>query len=185
MPDQSYLAPFTGTHGPVPVAPVAPIAPPPGKIRIGDVQLDTPYFLNPQQSKQVNDATAGAEAQIATFGDSVGLDPTRSDRVAAATLGDAAIGGAAGALTVGLPFVAVGGFLGGIAGFMVGVPFFPAGLVWGPALGATIGASATGSPFIATGAAIGAAAGATRALNEPAHGAPPAPQPVPPAPNVR
>ncbi|GAC66485.1 hypothetical protein [Gordonia soli] len=156
-------------HAPRPVAPVKPIQAPTGQVRIGEVQAPTPQWLPPQQTKQVNDAAAQAEAQVATFGESVGLDPSRADRVAETTVGDAAVGAAIATGTVGAPLAAAGALVGGVAGLVAGVPFLPAGLVVGPPVGAAIGAAVTAAPFTALGAGVGAGVGAARGLAEPPH----------------
>ncbi|MDL9947589.1 hypothetical protein QSJ19_18780 [Gordonia sp. ABSL11-1] len=162
---------FGALHGPTPAAPVRSITPPADTVRIGDVQAPTPQWLPAEQTDQVNDAAAGAEAQIATFGDSVGLDPARSDRVAAATVAGAATGAAVATGTVGAPLAAaagvVGGVVGGVAGLVAGVPFLPAGLVAGPVAGAATGAAVTAAPFTAIGAGVGAGVGLAQGLAEP------------------
>lgn len=156
------------------VTPVAaPIAPPPGKIRMGEQQIGTPYFIDEAQAKAINDGAAGAEAQTADFYIAQGVDPVRAQNAAATTIGDAAVGATVATLTVGLPLAAAGGLVGGVAGLIAGVPFLPAGLVVGPPLGAAIGAVVTAAPFTALGGAIGAGVGAARGLS-----APPAPAPA-------
>ncbi|TSE00001.1 hypothetical protein FOS14_09240 [Skermania sp. ID1734] len=167
IPEAGLLGPIMGLHAPTPVAPVAPIAAPPGKIRIGDLQVDTPSVLDAPTTKQINDTAAGMEAQLATAGDSIGLSPQRSDRLAASTLGDTAIGAGIAMGTVGFPFAAVGGLVGGLAGLIAGVPFLPGGLVVLPVVGAAIGAAVTAAPFAAVGGGIGAVVGAGTALAQP------------------
>uniref|UniRef100_UPI003D89FCBA hypothetical protein n=1 Tax=Gordonia sp. B7-2 TaxID=3420932 RepID=UPI003D89FCBA len=149
--------------------PVRPIVAPRGTVRIGDLQAPTPNWMNSQQRSQVNNAAADAEAQVATAADSVGLPAARSDRVAAAVVGDSAAGAAIATATVGAPLAAAGALVGGVAGLIVGVPFLPAGLVAGPIAGAAIGAAATAAPFTALGAGIGAGVGLARGLAEPPH----------------
>lgn len=169
LPQGRSLQPvdFGALHAPTPAAPVRPITPPADTVRIGDVQAPTPQWLPAEQTDQLNDAAAGAEAQIATFGDSVGLDPARSDRVAAATVAGAATGAAVATGTVGAPLAAAGGVVGGVAGLVAGVPFLPAGLVAGPVAGAAIGAAVTAAPFTAIGAGVGAGVGLAQGLAEP------------------
>ncbi|WP_280252388.1 hypothetical protein, partial [Nocardia abscessus] len=96
LPVHEYLAPLVGLHAPAPVAPVPPIAPPPGKLRFGDVQVDAPEWLYREQAIQINDSAAMAEADMATFLDSVGMERTRSDRVASQTMGAAPRGAGGG-----------------------------------------------------------------------------------------
>lgn len=172
LPDQHYLAPVGQLHAPKQVTPVAPIAPPPGKLRIGDVQLDAPTWVDRNQEIMVNDQAAQAEAGMATFLDSIGMERSRSDRVAATTLGDAAIGAVAGA-TASAPLAITSGLVGGVAGLVAGVPFLPAGLVAGPALGAAIGAGVIAVPWAVAGAAAGAGIGAATGLATPPHGVAP------------
>ncbi|WP_067666295.1 DUF456 domain-containing protein [Nocardia miyunensis] len=166
MPDQSYLAPVGQLHAPTAVAPVPPIAPPPGKFRFGDVQFDAPTWINRDQAIIVNDQSAQAEANMATFLDSVGMERSRSDRIASATVGDAAIGAVAGA-AASAPLAATSGLVGGVAGLVAGIPFLPAGLIAGPALGAAIGAGVITVPWAAAGAATGAAVGAAQGFTAP------------------
>ncbi|WP_280262484.1 hypothetical protein [Nocardia wallacei] len=166
MPDKNYLAPVGVLHPPVPVAPVPPIAPPPGKFRFGDVQVDAPGFIDREQAIQINDNAAQAEANLATFLDSVGMERSRSDRIAGQTVGSAAVGALAGAATA-APFALTSGLVGGVVGLVVGLPFVPVGVVAGPALGAAFGAGVITVPAAAIGAAAGAAVGAVNSFNAP------------------
>ncbi|MFF3568903.1 hypothetical protein [Nocardia jiangxiensis] len=168
LPDQRYLAPVGQLHAPKAVAPVAPIAPPPGKFRFGDVQLDAPTWINRDQEVAVNDRSAQAEAGLATFLDSVGMERSRSDRIAGATIGTAAIGAVAGA-TAAAPLAVTSGLVGGVTGLVAGVPFLPIGLVAGPALGAAIGAGVTTVSAATMGAVAGAAVGAAEGFTAPPH----------------
>ncbi|WP_256673164.1 hypothetical protein [Nocardia cyriacigeorgica] len=178
VPDKSYLAPLGDLHAPTQVQPVAPIAPPPGQLRFGDVAIESPAWLDPQQAAQVNDGAANAEAGLATFLDSVGMERSRSDRVASQTIGAAAVGAVAGA-SASTPLAATSAVVGAVAGLVAGVPFLPAGLVAGPMLGAAIGAAVIAVPAAAIGAAAGAAIGAVDALAAPPHGQPVEAQPAP------
>ncbi|WP_280389423.1 hypothetical protein [Nocardia wallacei] len=158
MPDKSYLAPVGALHAPVPVAPVPPIAPPPDKFRFGDVQVDAPAWIDREQAIQINDTAARTEADLATFLDSVGMERSRSDRIAGQTVGSAAVGALAGAATA-APIALTSGLVGGVVGLVVGLPFMPVGMVAGPALGAAFGASVITVPAAAIGAAAGAVVG--------------------------
>ncbi|WP_280236671.1 hypothetical protein [Nocardia cyriacigeorgica] len=171
VPDKAYLAPLGDLHAPTQVAPVAPIAPPAGQLRFGDVSIESPAWLDSQQAAQVNDGAANAEAGLATFLDSVGMERSRSDRVASQTVGAAAVGAVAGA-SASTPLAATSAVVGAVAGLVAGVPFLPAGLVAGPMLGAAIGAAVIAVPAAAIGAAAGAAIGAADALAAPPHGQP-------------
>ncbi|PXX59139.1 hypothetical protein DFR70_11256 [Nocardia tenerifensis] len=166
MPDKKYLAPVGVLHAPVPVAPVPPIAPPPGKFRFGDVQVDAPDWINPEQAIQINDNSAMVEANLATYLDSIGMERSRSDRIAGQTVGTAAMGALAGAASA-APFAATSALLGGALGLVVGLPFVPVGIVAGPMLGASFGAAVITVPAAALGAAAGAAVGAVNAFNAP------------------
>lgn len=173
MPKNEYLSPVEALHGPVPVDPVPPIAPPPGVLRFGDVQVDSPEWLPREQAIQLNDGTAVTEADLATFLDSVGMERTRSDRVAGQTVGAAAIGAAVGAATA-LPFAAIGAGVGGVLGLAIGLPFAPIGLAAAP-VGAAYGAALMAVPLAAIGAGIGAGLGAVHALSAPPQALGPAP----------
>jgi hypothetical protein len=123
--------------------PVAPIIAPPRTVRFGDLTVAEPGFLNPGQAAQINSGAAGAEAQISTFARSVGIAPTRADRIAAAAVGGAARGAAVGCL--------VGAVLGGIGGSWL--------LVIGSLFFGTYACVFTGTVGALAGAAVGAARG--------------------------
>lgn len=171
LPDQGYLAPAGALHAPIPVEAVAPIAPPEGKIRIGDIIIDTPGFLAPDQVFAVNDGAAQAEAQLATFYDSIGMERSRSDKMAAQTLSSAAIG-ATVATNLSMPITSASVIVGAGAGLLAGVPFLPIGLLIGPILGGAIGGAVIAVPAAALGGAIGAAVGAGIGYGTPGFGAP-------------
>ncbi len=165
-------------HLPEPVAPVAPIEPPENTIRVGQWEAPRPDWLPPECANAINDAAAGAEAQVATALDSVGIPAGRSDRVSGATLGGAALGGAGGAVVAGAPAATlgavvgglVGGTIGGIAGAALGtvvaVPVIGtitsgvAGTALGAAVGAAVGAIVAGAPAAVVGAVAGGTVGA-------------------------
>ncbi|WP_063001543.1 hypothetical protein [Nocardia mikamii] len=164
-------------HLPEPVAPVAPIQPPDNTIRIGQWQAPAPDWLPPQVRDCINNTAAGAEAQVATALDSIGIPAGRSDRVSGATLAGAGIGGAAGAVAAAPVAIAgavvgglIGGTIGGIAGAAVGtvvpVPVVGtvtsgvAGTAVGAAAGAAAGAAIAGIPVAVAGALAGGTVGA-------------------------
>ncbi|MBF6172699.1 hypothetical protein [Nocardia blacklockiae] len=147
--------------------PVAPIQAPEGAIRLGSTVVPRPDFVDPQAAAQVNDAAAQAEAALAQGLDSAGFAPSRSDRIAADTLG-AAAAGAAVAAAVTSPVAATGALIGAVAGVVAGLPFAPAGLVVVPPIGAALGAAAITVPAAAVGAAIGAGIGALEGVLAPA-----------------
>ncbi|MBU3061972.1 hypothetical protein KO481_10600 [Nocardia sp. NEAU-G5] len=166
MPDKSYLAPVGALHLPAPVPAVPPIAPPPGELRFGDVQVPAPAWIDREQAIEINDQSAQAEANLATFLDSVGMERSRSDRIAGQTIGSAAMGAVAGA-TASAPVALTSGLVGGVLGLVAGLPFVPVGIVAGPVLGAAMGAGAITVPAAAVGAAAGAAVGAVNSFNAP------------------
>lgn len=173
MPKNKYLSPVEALHPPVPVDPVPPIAPPPGTLRFGDVHVEAPEWLPREQAIQLNDGAAVTEANIATYLDSVGMERTRSDRIAGQTVGAAAIGAAAGA-AVASPFALIGAGVGGALGLAIGLPFAPIGLAAGP-IGAAYGAALMAAPLAAIGAAVGAGLGAAHAFSAPPRALAPAP----------
>lgn len=165
-------------HLPEPVEPVAPITPPENTIRIGEFQTPSPDWLPVEVRDTINNTAAGAEAQVATALDSIGIPAGRSDRVSGAFLGGAGLGGAAGATVLGAPAAAagatvgalIGGTVGGIAGaalgIMVPVPVVGqvtsgvAGTALGGAAGAAAGAAIAGVPVAVVGAVVGGTIGA-------------------------
>ncbi|MVU83839.1 hypothetical protein GPX89_42255 [Nocardia sp. ET3-3] len=172
--DQSKL------HQPDPMAApdVAPIAAPAGKLRFGDTQVDIPAWMQPDQAAQVNALAAGAEAELARTYDSAGFEPSRSDRMAAQTVGTAAVGAAVG-VGVAAPLEIAGGVMGGFIGAMAGTPFAPAGWVFGPAVGATAAASLIAVPAATVGAVVGGAVGAVNGYLAPATPAAQVDEPAP------
>ncbi|MFC6012079.1 hypothetical protein [Nocardia lasii] len=172
-PEQDYLSPVGTLHAPTAVTPVAPILPPPGQFRFGDQLVPVPDFVPVDASIQINDASARTEADLATFLDSVGLERSRSDRIAAETIGSAVRGAAIGN-TLASPIAMLGAPLGAVAGLVAGIPLLPVGLVAGPILGAAVAYMAVSLPFTAVGAGIGAAVGAASGFLAPAHGETPA-----------
>ena len=161
-PEQDYLSPVGPLHAPTAVTPVAPILPPPGQFRFGDQLVPVPDFVPVDASVQINDVSARTEADLATFLDSVGLERSRSDRIAAETIGSAVRGAAIGN-TVAMPIAMMASPIGAVAGLVAGLPLLPVGLVAGPILGATIAYMAVSLPITAVGAGIGAAVGAAPA----------------------
>lgn len=145
-------------HLPEPVEPVAPIEPPENTIRVGQWQAPRPDWVPAEYADAINDVAAGAEAQVATALDSIGIPAGRSDRVSGATLAGAGIGGAVGAVALGAPAAVAGAVVGGLVGGTVGG-------IAGAALGTlvpvpVVGTVTSGVAGTALGAAAGAAAGA-------------------------
>ncbi|MDR7169825.1 hypothetical protein J2W56_003569 [Nocardia kruczakiae] len=161
MPDLAHPAP-----------PVAPIKAPEGTIRIGSVVTPRPDFIDPQLTAQINDSAAQTEAGLAQTLDSAGFEPSRSDRIAADTLGGAVIGSSVGNI-VSSPIASTSAVVGAVAGFIAGIPFLPAGLVVMPVVGAAIGYAVIAAPAAAAGAAIGAGVGAIEGAVAPGVATPP------------
>ncbi|NKR53075.1 insoluble domain protein [Rhodococcus hoagii] len=143
-------------HLPTYVEPVAPIQAPAKRLRLGDYISDRPNWMSEEYLDRTNNEAAIAEARMATFWKSVGVDVERSDRVAAATIG----GGAAGAIGAAVPAAILGGLAGGTAGGNIGLGMggfvsIPLAAVPIPGLPATVIV-----PTTVAGTAVGAAAGA-------------------------
>ncbi|GAD82084.1 hypothetical protein NCAST_06_00010 [Nocardia asteroides NBRC 15531] len=133
-------------HLPEPVEPVAPIAPPPRTLRVGDFTSPVPDEVPGEVLDGVNGTAADVEAAIATQGRSIGINPSRSDKIAAATVG----GALAGAALAGVPAAAVGAVGGGLIGAGIGA-----------GVGFAVGAAGTaGATAILAGAAAIPTAGA-------------------------
>lgn len=158
-------------HAPAAVTPVAPIAPPPRTLRLGAYTTPVPDDVPNPVLDTVNTGAADTEAAIATGLNSVGINASRSDKIAGLTIAGAAGGAALGAAAAGIPAAVVGavpgavigatvgGIAGGIIGGVVGTPLPGVGNVAGSTAGAAIG--------IGVGAAAGGAVGAA-ALGIPA-----------------
>lgn len=140
-------------------------------IRIGNVQVVRPDWVSPEQAGEFNTASIGAESALSQALESTGLTPERSDQIAGAILGDAAVGAVVGAAAA-APVAGVGAVIGMVSGVVAGLPFAPIGLVIVPAIGAALGYAMVAAPFAAVGAAVGAAAGAVEGYLA-------SPQPVP------
>ncbi|MFE3260551.1 hypothetical protein [Nocardia sp. NPDC059229] len=174
---------FQTLHAPTAVAPVLPIAPPPRTVRIGEFTAPAPEQLPDTILDTVNGAAADTEAGLATGLNSIGVNPSRSDKIAAGTLGGAAIGAGAGAVGAGVPAALLGGAVGGTIGAGVGaavgfglgsagavvapgtapidIPGGTAGgALIGAGMGAVAGAAAAGIPAALVGGAVVGAGGA-------------------------
>ncbi|GAB3212337.1 hypothetical protein [Nocardia tengchongensis] len=171
-------------HAPTPVTPVLPIAPPPRTVRIGDFTTPAPDDLPDNVLDGVNGLAADTEAGLATGLNSIGVNPSRSDKIAAGTLAGAAAGAGIGAVGAGVPAALAGAAVGGTAGAAIGTAVgfglgaasaavapglaaidVPGGMIGGALIGggvgAAAGAAAAGLPAAALGAVVGGAAGAT------------------------
>ncbi|MGF6884158.1 hypothetical protein ABIA39_003601 [Nocardia sp. GAS34] len=165
------LAPIDPTtlHLPDRAAPVLPIQAPAGTLRIGSVVVPRPGIIDAPTGDQINTASANAEAGLAQGLDSVGFAQSRSDRIAADTLGGAATGAVVGS-TLASPLAVTSAVVGAVAGLIAGVPFLPAGLVVVPVIGAAIGYGVIAAPAAAAGAAVGAAVGGAQGMLTPPTG---------------
>ncbi|WP_067546816.1 hypothetical protein [Nocardia crassostreae] len=147
-------------HAPVAVDPVAPIAPPPRTLRIGAFSTPVGDDVSNDVLNPVNTGAAAIEAGIATGLNSVGINASRSDKIAGLTVAGAVTGAAAGAAIAGVPAAVVGAVPGAVIGAGVGTV---AGAVIGgiaagiPTSGAASGPGAVAGALI--GAGVGAAAG--------------------------
>ncbi|MTE14857.1 hypothetical protein [Nocardia aurantiaca] len=161
---------FQTLHAPTAVDPVLPIAPPPRTVRIGDFSTPAPDQLPDSVLDAVNGVAADTEAGLATGLDSIGVNPSRSDKIAAGTLGGAAIGAGIGAGLAGVPMAALGGAGGMLIGAGIGaVTGVTIGAVGGVAIGSLAPIDMVGGGIGGTliGAGAGAVAGAA-ALGVPA-----------------
>lgn len=178
LPMPRYAAPVDPgrLHPPVPVPPVAPIEPPANMLRIGGLLTPAPRFLSRPMVDRINVAAAGVEAQLSTFSRSIGVQPSRSDRIAAAAVAGGAVGlvgaGLAGAVAGGGVGVAGGAALGAGVGAAValapmglGAPALAhaagAGAVIGGLLGGALGAPVVAIPAALAGGVAGTLIGAT------------------------
>lgn len=145
-------------HLPAAVEPVAPIQAPRNMLRAGDFMVDQQTVrLSDDDLERTNNQFAIAESQVATFWKSVGFEPERAQKVAAATTAGAASGALAGGTALGAPAAVVGAVPGAVVGGVVGS--FTGGAL-GTVLVPGVGAVPGGVVGSAGGAAIGAAAGA-------------------------
>lgn len=174
---------FQTLHAPTTVTPVLPIAPPPRTLRLGDFTTPAPDEVPDNILDSANTLAANTEAGLATGLNAIGVNPSRSDKIAAGTLGGAAIGAGIGAVGAGVPAALVGAAGGAIIGAGVGAltgaaigavggiavapwlaPIDIAGGAAGGALigagvGAAAGAAAIGIPAAAAGGVVGGVTG--------------------------
>ncbi|MEV6770544.1 hypothetical protein AB0N05_18170 [Nocardia sp. NPDC051030] len=136
-------------HAPTPVLPVAPIMPPPRVLRIGAYTSPVPDSVPENLLGPINGNAAALEAGIATGLNSLGINASRSDKIAGLTIAGAATGAVAGAALAGLPAAAFGAVPGAVIGTGIGA-----------VAGGAIGAIATGIPTAGAGSLEGAVVGA-------------------------
>jgi hypothetical protein len=130
-----YAAPLrvNRLHAPQAVPPVARIVPPPSEVRVGNFVAPAPAWLPRGPLDAINTTSAGYESQISQYARSIGVPPSRADRIAAATVADTVAGGMVGAAVAGVSAVT---FIG---------PFFwpvliPGSILLGAAVGVGTGA---------------------------------------------
>ena len=173
IPEAEYAQPapavnLTTLHAPTAVEPVKPIAPPPRTLRLGNFTSPVPASVPDSVLNTVNVTAATGEAQLATGMNSVGINPSRSDKIAASTAAGAALGAAVAGVPAAVAGGVVGGVVGGLVGVAVGGATIPitagASLALGPAVGTVVGvgagAAAAGIPAAVVGGVIGGVAGA-------------------------
>ncbi|WP_216892144.1 hypothetical protein [Nocardia alni] len=162
-------------HAPAPVPPTKVIVPPPADyIGVGDVKFPRPQWVPADLAWKINSYVAGWQRDTDSFFDSVGFDPSRSDRMATAGVLCAGVGFGAGALVTGIPAAVAGALIGSTIGGIVGagvgtlipVPVFgtvTSGIA-GTAIGAVAGAVATGIPVAIIGGTATALVGGAAAV---------------------
>lgn len=130
-----YAAPLrvNRLHEPLATPPVARIMAAPSEVRVGDFTAPAPAWLPKSSLDGINTVSAGYESQISQYARSIGVPPSRADRIAAATVADIVAGGMLGAAVAGVSAVTVIG------------PFFwpvliPGSILLGAAVGLGTGA---------------------------------------------
>src|SRR5690606_36558268 len=125
------VTPAVGS-APAPTAPAAePVAEVPAtaeQVRIGHLTMGRPGIVTPEQAAEINGGAAGFENALSDVLDSNGVDPRRSDVIAARVIGDAAVGAVLGVVAI-APVASLAAIAGGAIGFLVGIPFLPTGRV--------------------------------------------------------
>lgn len=154
-------------HLPTQVEIVAPIEAPEDKLRLGDYVSEKPQWLSEQDLERTNNSSAVVEAQVATFWKSIGIETSRSDRIAAATTAGVVTGFVTGAAVAGIPAALIGGTIGGTSALFL-VPAYawsgPFAFAIAPAMVAG-GAAIAGVPAALVGGTIGAVIGGVAGAN--------------------
>ncbi|MGW6728768.1 hypothetical protein ACWF9G_22950 [Nocardia sp. NPDC055029] len=178
-PAPSLAQDLPNLHAPTPLPekPKIIMPPDPTKLGLGQTTIDKPDWVPADVAWEINGHIAVAQRDTNAFLQSTGLNPSRSDAMAAAMVLGGVSGFCIGAGAVGVPLAAIGavgggligGTVGGIAGAAVGtlvpVPVIGtvtsgvAGTAIGAAAGAAIGAAALGIPAALAGGTAGAAVG--------------------------
>ncbi|WP_064076517.1 hypothetical protein [Prescottella equi] len=164
---------------------VAVVEAPVKTFRAGDFIANQTDLLPEKQWNQLNATFADMEAAYGQFWRSTGVDASRADRIAAASIGTGVIGAATGAAIGAVPGALIGGTIGGNIGLTMGgivsiplapvpglpavvvVPTTVAGTAVGAAAGAAIGGAIGAIPGAAVGVALGTATGAGEPTTEP------------------
>ncbi|MEV0773630.1 hypothetical protein [Nocardia salmonicida] len=178
-PAPSLAQDLPNLHAPTPLPekPKIIMPPDPTKLGLGQTTIDRPDWVPADVAWEINGHIAVAQRDTNAFLQSTGLNPSRSDAMAAAMVLGGVTGFTIGAVTAGVPMAVIGGVgggliggtVGGIAGAAVGT-FIPipvigtvtsgvAGTAAGAAAGAAIGAAALGIPAALAGGAVGATVG--------------------------
>ncbi|NKS61635.1 hypothetical protein GS493_00945 [Rhodococcus hoagii] len=162
---------------------VAVVEAPVKKFRAGDFIADQTDLLPEKQWNQLNATFADVEAGYGHFWRSVGVDASRADRIAAASVASGVVGAGIGAAIGAGPGAVLGGWAGGNIGLTMGgfvslplnvipIPGLPATVivpttVAGTAVGAAAGAALGGAIGAVPGAVIGAAIGTATGAGDP------------------
>lgn len=130
-------------------------------LRLGDVLIAQPSWMSQTELDRTNGSAAVAEAEITRFWTSIGVETTRSERIAASTVAGFGVGATVGAVAVGAPTALAGAAVGTQIGCPLGNVVIPyVGLVPGCVAGGVTGAAAAGVPGAAVGAVVGGGIGA-------------------------
>ncbi|MEV0946916.1 insoluble domain protein [Rhodococcus sp. NPDC049939] len=172
--EDTYVAPvdYSQLHLPVQLEKfTAPIQAPEDKVRIGRYIADRPNWMTADTAERTNNQTAVIEAQVTDFWRSTGLETDEAERLAAAQVGGAVVGGVTGAVGAAVVPTVAGALIGGTFGgtgavalglaqgaFIGGTIFVPAGTV-GTLAGGAIGAAVAGIPAAVVGGIGGVQAG--------------------------
>jgi hypothetical protein len=102
-----YAAPLrvNRLHAPQATPPVARIVAPPSEMRVGNFVASVPTWMPRGPLDVINTTSAGYESQISQIARSIGVAPSRADRIAAATVADTVAGGMVGAAVAGVSAV--------------------------------------------------------------------------------
>ncbi|WP_075836457.1 MULTISPECIES: insoluble domain protein [unclassified Rhodococcus (in: high G+C Gram-positive bacteria)] len=161
----NYVAPldYSTLHAPVAVEAAPIYIAPPEKIMIGDYHLNQANWITDEDRERTNNTAGLIRSQVATAWKSVGVEPDRADRVAAAQMTGAVTGFIAAGAACAVPGALLGGTGGGLYGAALGgvvplpIPLLPEVTtgVAGTALGAVGGGLIAAAPCALAGGAVG------------------------------